>query len=73
MLGHDTGNMAPLDVSMHGVCSNEFDVGQCVVISSMMDGALHSSTCEDCVNRIVQRGDFTTLEVARDGLSGVLA
>jgi hypothetical protein len=70
---YDTGNMAPLDVSMHDVCSNEFDVGQSVVVSSTMDGALHSSTCEDCVDGIVQRGDFTTLEVAGDGLSGALA
>ena len=70
---YETGNMAPLGVSMHGVCSNEFDVGQSVVVSSMLDGAFHSSTCEDCVNEIVQKGDFTTLEVAGDGLSGAIA
>jgi len=42
-------------------------------VTSIVDGDLHSSTCEDCVDGIVQRGDITTLEVAGDGLTGSLA
>ncbi|KAL7440180.1 hypothetical protein ACHAXH_004154 [Discostella pseudostelligera] len=69
----DTGDIAPLSASfMDGACPNSFDVNQSVVITSVTDGSVHSETCEDCADGIVQRGRFTTFEVSGDGFNGEL-
>ncbi len=69
----DTGDIATLSASfMDGACPNNFDVNQSVMITSMADGSLHSETCEDCADGVVQRGSFTRFEVSGDGFNGEL-
>ena len=67
---YDAGNVPPITASFApGTCgTNDFSVGQQVIVEDVSDGALHSTTCSDCVDGVVQRGDFTTFG---DGESGV--
>jgi hypothetical protein len=51
---------------LDGLCTSEFGEGQSVVVSTLMDGDVHSATCDDCVDGIVHRGDLTKFEVAGD-------
>jgi len=68
---YDTGNLAPLAVDTHQ-CTNEFDIGQDVLVSVIKDGDVHSATCDECVDGIVQRGDLTKFEVTGDNFGGSL-
>ncbi|KAL9190302.1 hypothetical protein ACHAXT_007513 [Thalassiosira profunda] len=71
---YDTGDLPLLGSSYaDGACATDFDASQSVVVTSLLDGTLHPSSCDDCADGIVQRGDFTTLEVTGEGLSGTLA
>ncbi|KAL7542724.1 hypothetical protein ACHAXR_012005, partial [Thalassiosira sp. AJA248-18] len=70
---YDAGDITLLSASFQdGACPNDFEASQSVVVTAMIDGALHSANCDDCADGIVQRGDLTTLEVAGDGNSGSL-
>lgn len=69
----DTGDIVPLSASfMDGACPNNFDVNQSVEIISITNGSLHSETCEECADGIVQRGKFTRFEVSGDGFNDEL-
>ncbi len=50
---YDTGDIAMLTASfMDGACANDFEVSQSVSIMPMVNGALHSSNCDDCTHGI---------------------
>ena len=71
---YDTGDLSPITASYaDGACANDFEAGQSVVVTSTTDGNLHSATCENCVDGIIQRGDFTTFDVTGDGLVGAFS
>jgi len=70
---YDTAGDLPLITASTNECDNYFEPSQSVVVAALTDGELHPSTCEDCQDGIVQRGDFTTFEVSGEGLIGTLA
>ncbi|KAL7554975.1 hypothetical protein ACHAWF_018557 [Thalassiosira exigua] len=70
---YDAGNVGLLSSSFSdGQCADDFESSQSVVISPVVDGDLHASTCADCADGIVQRGEFTTFGVTGSSLSGTL-
>ena len=72
---YDTGDI-PLIVADFsiGTCGNgDFEASQSVVVESMRNGNAHPIDCNDCVDGIVQRGEFQKFEVAGDNLAGSLA
>jgi hypothetical protein len=68
---YDTGNI-PLLTSHVSLCPNEFAAGQNVSITEVLNGELHTNTCDKCQDGITQRGNITTLEVPGDNLPGYL-
>eukprot|EP00957_Ditylum_brightwellii_P128238 9780364-Ditylum_brightwellii.AAC.1 len=54
------------------VCSDPFEDSQEVIVSSVADGGHHETTCEQCVNGVIQRGDFSVFEVDGDSLPSSL-
>ena len=72
---YNTGDLGLLSASfMDGACPDDFEASQSVGIVPLIDGSPHSSSCNECADGIVQRGDFTTLQSIDDaGFSGSLA
>ena len=54
------------------ICSHGFLNAQEVSVVSLVDGSWHPTTCENCKDGIIQRGNFSLFEVDGDSISGSL-
>lgn len=73
---YDAGDLPPITASFApGTCggvggANDFGIGQQVIVEGISDGTIHSTTCSDCVDGVVQRGNFTAFDDGGDGVGG---
>jgi hypothetical protein len=72
---YGTGNirkLVPVFSFDSSICSNGFFEGQTVTSKTILDGSVHRTSCDNCTDGIVQRGNITRMEVGSEGLVGVL-
>ena len=58
--------MKPLYSTDSSICPNTFDINHHVSVSLMINGTQHKTTCESCVDGVVQRGSITKLGYSED-------